>query len=168
MKNIKQLLFSVIIIAQLTSCGKKQPECSDKEVKETALELSEEILLKKIATTIFIDTHFKEKPNANIMLLADKIGETEFRNILNEQFSKIYKNGYDQESTYSIAYVKALNRYEELAPKIENIRIKNKETELRKCYCEANLNLSNDSSIEINYNVQITEEEETFVELIME
>ncbi|PKP43596.1 MAG: hypothetical protein CVT96_04855 [Bacteroidetes bacterium HGW-Bacteroidetes-13] len=102
-----------------------------------------------------------------MILYADNIGKDAFMAELEKGINDEIKNTPEKETVYSKSIKKAQERFLELKPKLEDIRISEKEIELRKCSCKANLKLSNDNSLELIYTVQINESDETFVELFI-
>lgn len=167
MKKFKYTLLSSVLATIILSCEKpiEQPNCSDETVKQTVIELSEEILIKEIATQNFIQYNFVTNPNSRLIIYADDVGKDAFMAELEEALEGEIKNTPTEKTIYSNSIKKAQDRFIELEPKLSNIRIESKEPELRKCTCKANLNLNNDKSLDLYYNVQINESEETFVEL---
>lgn len=74
----------------------------------------------------------------------------------------------EKKSTLYTQHIKnARIKLGELNSEIVNIRTSNKDEDLKKCSCEAELKLSNGNSIDLLYTVQLNEKEEKFVELQM-
>lgn len=163
MKTKNQLI--LILLSILFMSCEKQPNCSDSEVKLTALELAEELIVKELASEDFINQNFRVKPNANIILYADNIGENAFRNELSEGIENEYKNGTEEKTVYTESIQKAITQYKDLQANLNNVRISSKDDVLRKCSCDATLEFNNGKSFEVFYTVQLNDNEETFVEL---
>lgn len=145
----------------------KQPSCSEEMTKNTVKELFNEIILRDVAFKGFLNDYVY--PNGGYLIeniakmkgiSIDNVLEIMKKEIQNE----IRINGKDS-TIYTQHIANAQKKIEKLSYNLVNIRIMNKQNELKKCTCEANLQLNNGNTVELLYTVQLNENDETFVEL---
>jgi hypothetical protein len=162
---MKKHLIKISILSLILFCScSKQPECSNEEAKKTAIELSQEILLTDLAFKEFVK---KERFNLLLDIKTEKYFLNAKNDIQNEIKSKI--QNVESDSTIYTKYVdRTIEFFNELSPELNNIRTSNKNEEIKKCFCQAELNFNNGDSIDIEYTVQTTEEGETYVEVEIE
>ena len=149
--KIYNLFTSLGLIALLSSCT-TQPKCTDELAKDIALELAKESLVTEIAYQKCLNLNYPLKYFIHVDDLKNNI-------------RKEIRTGQSKSDLYTDIISNSKRIVNNLNPKIQNIRTSNKQEDLRKCTCEAILMLDNGNSADLIYSVQLTEDDETYVEL---
>ncbi len=172
---MKKLILTTLVgcIFILNSCS-NQPNCSDSETKEIAFGLTKEIFLTEFAFQSFVEANplhdwarGKDMNDPDVKNMFNKVMDLSMTNGqgVRSEIKEAINNTTSELKYYEKHIENAKKQFSSLNPEILNIRISNKEEELKKCTCEAELSLNNGNSVSLLYNVQINEEGETFVEL---
>ena len=154
--KINKYILPVIILLFLFSC-QKQPDCSSSYTKNTVVNLAKDIIVSEIAFMNYYELDMENPKKILFLLMTAK--ETK-----NKIASEI-KNGTEIETEFTEIIRTADSIYLGLKPELINIRTSSKQIEIKKCSCEANLRLSENEDIELNYTVQIIDSGEFFIDV---
>lgn len=161
---MKKILFMAVCLSVLTSCS-KQPTCSDKLVKNHVRHEAETMIIAYDALRGFQEAnryrgYFSKIANENGISM-DEVYDR-IRGEIQDEISKD-----DGTTTKYSEYINLAKENYNLNLELSNIRTSSKDEELKKCGCEAELDVSNGKSVNVFYDVQINEDKELVVEMEM-
>lgn len=165
---MRRFLITIIISLTLISCQEKQPSCSASDVKILVQEIVEEELIVALSFTQYVDDYQYDFLNQVLKNSTDlqEVVEREKEIIRNE-----LNNPEVEKSRYSTLIEKIKPLISDSMMEITNIRVSEVNKELRKCTCEAKMSFNfngEKKSDDVKYTAQINDEEEVYVEVLLE
>lgn len=143
---MKKLIIALGLL--LASCGVVTPDCSDKVVTDTVLELSNIDI-----GAMFLNTNIGN-PKPTIRSWRDSSGVPHFANDAeNARFNR------EKEAN-------ATKAWKAFVPKLSAIRTNRTDYDARKCRCAGNVEIPNGEPMRIEYTAQYTDENEIYVEIL--
>ena len=146
---MKKIIILIVTIILITSCN-NQPECSSAEVKRTLFSIVKEQLVKE-----YKNTYFNQKWDYSSLRAYSKDNGLNQEDFLSQKRIELNEE----------ARIFAENAVNKTKLELDAVRLLEKEEELKKCKCVADLVVDREESNKIEYTAQLTEDNKVYVEL---
>ncbi|EIC20474.1 hypothetical protein [Thiorhodovibrio frisius] len=158
--KIDKRLYLAIIVLQFAACGvNKAPTCSDSDVQELVLNISNEETLNQVFVSQLMSK------NGYIFATAiSRFSIDQWKNDPPQNYEVASNFTFERDYVLSII-AESENLVEEAGLKLDEIRTNDKNVELKKASCSASLRFNNGNKLPITYLAQETDQGQLYVEV---